>query len=509
MSEEYINELLDSLPLSFCFVNPLGVIVNANNPLQNLTGYLTTEMVGKNIDVLFFEKEEIEIFKKEISESQEKIEKEMTLLAKDKRKILIRVIASGQRDKKGNFNGYFLIFSEIKGKEEFQKELEKEVKQKTKALKESSLALLNILDDVEQSRLLAEREKNKTLAVIENFPEGLLFFNKENKLTSVNFKIQEIFGIKKKKLILGKKTPDLLNKYPSFTPLIKFLGEDEVKTTHRKELELKKDLILEVSVIPVVSKQEKLGTLVILRNITREKIVERLKSEFVSIAAHQLRTPLSSIKWVLKMILDGDLGSLTQEQRIFLEKTYKGNEKMIRLINDLLNVTKIEEGRIVYRLQEEDIIKIIKEVMDVFKEQSIIQNKNLKFEFIKPEEEKIIVQADREKLFLAFQNLIDNAFHYTPIGGNIKVVVKHLKDEGMVLTSIQDSGIGIPEEQQKRVFTRFFRATNTIKENVEGTGLGLFIAKNIIESHDGKIWFESKENQGSSFYFSLPVKKII
>jgi len=501
ISKKYLNKFLNSLPLAICFVNPLGKIIETNTYFQELTGYSSLEIINKSIDFIILEKEKAEILKKEITEIKKEIRKEIKLLTKERKEILTDISGFAKKDKEGNFKGYFLAFSLEK---EFQKKIEEEVKEKTKTLKESSLALLNILDDVEQSRFLAKRERDKTLAVIENFPEGLLFFSKENKLTSVNFKIQEIFGIKKKNLILGKTISELKN-IPSFIPLINFLGE-EINPIERKELELKKNLTLEVSSLPVISHGEKLGTLIILRDITREKIVERLKSEFVSIAAHQLRTPLSGIKWVLKMSLGGDLGPFSEEQRMFLEKTYQNNERMIRLINDLLNITRIEEGRILYQIKKENIIKIINEVINIFKEQNIIQKKNLKFEFIRPEK-KIIVLADREKLFLALQNLIGNAFCYTPKGGEIKVGVKYLKNKKQVLVFVQDTGIGIPQDQQKRVFARFFRASNAIREETEGTGLGLYIAKNIIESHGGKIWFKSKENEGSTFYFLLAAKE--
>lgn len=500
-SKKYFNKFLDSLPLAICFVNPLGRIMEVNAYFQELTGYCDLEIIDKNIDFIISEKERAEILKKEISEIKKEIKKELKLLTKEKREILTEIFGFLKKDKKGNFKGYFLTFSLEK---EFQKKLEEEVKERTKTLKESSLALLNILDDVEQSRLLVQRERDKTLAVIENFPEGLLFFSKENKLVSVNFKIQEIFGIKKKNLILGKTISELKN-ISSFISLINFLGE-EIKPIERKELELKKNLILEVSVLPVISRKEKLGTLIILRDISREKIVEKLKSEFVSITAHQLRAPLSGIKWILKMGIEGDLGPFTEEQKTFLEKTYQSNERMIRLINDLLNVTRIEEGKILYQLKEENIIKIINEAINVFKEQNVVQEKNLKFEFIKPEK-KIIVSTDREKLFLALQNLIGNAFYYTPKGGKVKVGVKYLKDKKEALVFVQDTGIGIPKDEQKRVFSRFFRASNAIKEETEGTGLGLYIAKNIIESHGGKIWFKSKENEGSTFYFLLAAKE--
>jgi signal transduction histidine kinase len=251
--------------------------------------------------------------------------------------------------------------------------------------------------------------------------------------------------------------------------------------------------------------EEKIGTLIILRDITREKTIERLKTEFVSISAHQLRTPLSAVKWTLRMILDEDLGEISKEQREFLEKTYLSNERMIHLINDLLNITRIEEGRFLYNVKSQDIIEIAEGIISPVKE--VAQRKGLRFEFQKSKTEIPKLELDPEKISLVFQNLLDNAVHYTKTGGLVKISIDCLKNKKEILISVKDTGIGISKAQQKRVFTRFFRGTNAIKTETQGTGLGLFIAKNIVEAHGGRIWFESKENKGTTFYFTLPVKE--
>ncbi len=371
-----------------------------------------------------------------------------------------------------------------------------------KMFKETREALLNILEDVEEERKRAEEERDKTMAIFQNFPEALLFFDRDNLLSSINPKAQELFGITPEKVI-GKNIKEF-KKISSLSPLIEILGE-EIKGVYRKELKLKENLVLEISAIPVFLGEEKIGTLVILRDITREKIVERLKTEFVSIAAHQLRTPLSAIKWTLRMILDGDLGRVPKEQRGFLEKTYQSNERMIHLINDLLNVTRIEEGRFLYNIKKQDITKEAEKVITPLKE--VAQRKGLNFKFQKPKTKIPELAVDSEKISLVFQNLVDNAIHYTNPGGKVKVSIEYLKDKKEILVSVQDTGIGIPKDQQNRVFSRFFRAANAIRAETEGTGLGLFIAKNIIEAHGGKIWFESEEGKGTTFYFTLPLEK--
>ncbi len=383
-------------------------------------------------------------------------------------------------------------------KEKREEELE-ELRKKTKELEQAKLALMNILEDVEEARQKAEIEKNKTLAIIQNFADGLLVFDKENKLTLVNPEAERIFNIKKEDLI-GKDIFQLA-KIPQIGSLIEILGDFDKKVS-RKEWSPKKDLVLEVSLVPISSNKKKMGSLVILHDISREKKIEELKSEFVSIAAHQLRTPLSAIKWTLKMLLDGDLGEITPEQKNFIEKTYQANERMIHLINDLLDVSRIEEGRYVYKPTLIRLDTIVEKMVNSYKE--LAENKGLVLE-LKVENGSFLVKVDVEKIKLAIQNLLENAISYTPKGGRVTVSLKERENE--IEFSIKDTGVGIPKDQQKRIFSKFFRAPNVMRMQTEGTGLGLFITKNIIESHGGKIWFESEEGKGTTFYFTLPLAK--
>ena len=381
------------------------------------------------------------------------------------------------------------------------KALVEELRRKTEELERSREGLLNILEDAEEARKIAEEEKNKTLAIINNFTDGLLVFDSENKLSLINPQAEKFLKVKPKDVV--GKSIDELAKFPKLLPLSNLLGK-EIKGVFRKELPLGEHLILEVSSIPIMMKEgEKIGDLVVLHDVTREKLVERMKTEFVSISAHQLRTPLSAIKWTLKMLLDGDLGPITKEQRNFIEKTYKSNERMIKLINDLLNVTRIEEGRYLYKPNFAQIEPIVQFVINSYKE--VIEGKKIKLELKKPKRKLPKVEVDTEKIKLAIQNLVDNAIRYTPNGGSIIISLKEKKGE--IEFSIKDTGIGIPKNQQARVFSKFFRGSNAIRFETEGTGLGLFITKNIIEAHGGRIWFVSEEGKGTTFYFTLPIKK--
>lgn len=385
----------------------------------------------------------------------------------------------------------------------------KELEKRTQELEDTRRALINMLEDVEEARLKAEEERSKTQAIITNFVDGILVLDKNNILILTNPKAEALFQFKEVEVI-GKSITEL-DKFPSLKSLIELLiknqpakkNDTELKNISRKELEVRESLILEVSTFPIFREKGKLGTSIILHDVSREKLIERMKTEFVSLAAHQLRTPLSAIKWTLRMILDGDLGKITKEQEDFLNKTYQSNERMISLINDLLNVARIEEGRYLFKLVPVQVEELVKAAINLYKDE--IKRKKITLDFQKPKIRLPKIQIDEEKIGLTIQNLIDNALRYTNPGGRVTISLKGGIKE--IELSVKDTGVGIPKEQQGRVFSKFFRGANVIRMEAEGSGLGLFITKNIIEAHGGRIWFNSEENKGAAFYFVLPLKK--
>lgn len=343
-------------------------------------------------------------------------------------------------------------------------------------------------------------DRNKILSIITYFVDGLLVFDRNNQLALINPQAEKFLEVKKEE-ILGESILRL-NSFENFRPLVSLLG-GEIKEVFKKEVRIGGKFILEVSAIPMMAQQEKIGTLVVLHNVTREKLVEMMKSEFVTLAAHQLRTPTSGIKWSLRMLLDGDLGAMSEGQKKVIEKAYNTNEKVIRLINDLLNVARIEEGKFLSKMVLSDIGEVIQSVVDLYSEE--IKKKKLKFEFKKSEKDLPQVMLDVDKIKIAIDNLVDNAIRYTLPGGRVTISIKEKEKE--IEVQIQDTGVGIPENEQDKIFTKFFRAENIMKMETEGTGLGLFITKYIIEAHGGSIWFESEEGEGTIFYFTLPLKK--
>jgi two-component system sensor histidine kinase VicK len=483
--EEYIHDLFNFSPLPICFISPVGVILEVNPAMERISGYRMDEIVSESVE-RFFKKEEIDVLAKDTTKNSFVNGRELKFFPKEGTEISVQVFTRVRRDERGEIVGYFLSLFDLS-----------EIKKTEAELKKIQVALLNILEDTEESRKRTGEEKNKTQAIITNLVDGLLFFDENRELVLINPQAQQFLNVSEK-TVIGKNITGL-KEIPETKSLTELLGE-ETKPVFRKELSLGKNLAIEVSSLRMEKDGANAGNLVVLHDVTREKIVERLKTEFVSLAAHQLRTPLSAIKWSLKMLLEEDMGKLKREQAEILEKTYQSNERMIALINDLLNVARIEEGRFIINPTSVEMEKICRAVISAL--EGTFKMRGLELSFIKPKGKISQVAVDEEKMTMAIQNLLDNAMKYTPKGGKVVLSLEETS-EGIIVT-VKDTGIGIDKEDQNRVFTKFFRAQEAVLTEPAGTGLGLYMVRNIIESHGGRIWFESKPGKGSNFHFILP-----
>lgn len=242
------------------------------------------------------------------------------------------------------------------------------------------------------------------------------------------------------------------------------------------------------------------GTLVI-RVVDQVTSINKMKSEFVSVASHQLRTPLSAIRWETELLLTKSRKGLNKKQLQNIENINSLGSRMARLVNDLLDVARIDQRRLFLKKVPFDVVKttenVVGDISVLVKSRNISLNYNCKKKIPR-------VIGDPERIKMVIENLVNNAIKYTPNDGKIEIKLS-AKDNQMIF-SVKDNGVGIPEEQLGRVFDKFFRSDNAVKYQTEGTGLGLYIAKNIIEQTGGKIWFQSVENLGSIFSFSLPIK---
>ncbi len=232
------------------------------------------------------------------------------------------------------------------------------------------------------------------------------------------------------------------------------------------------------------------------------KRLDTLKSQFVSIAAHELRTPLATVFGYLELVLDDRVESLTSLQRQFIETARNGASRLMTITNDLLDTTQIESGQVELFLKPENLSALVETVAAELKPQFNAKNQQI---FIKIATDLPLALCDATRTVQILTNLISNASKYTPENGSVTVQVSVADQEGYLLVVVSDTGVGIPPEDQEKLFTRFFRAGTATLTGATGTGLGLHITRNLVELHGGRIWFESQLNQGSTFCFTLPV----
>lgn len=229
--------------------------------------------------------------------------------------------------------------------------------------------------------------------------------------------------------------------------------------------------------------------------------LDEAKDEFISMASHQLRTPLTSIKGYLSMLIEGDMGTVSKEQKQVLSEAFMSSERMVRLISDFLNVSRLQTGKFVIEKRPVDLAQLVQHEINSLKPNAAAREQ--KFVYKTPKNIPIM-ELDESKIQQVVMNFADNAIYYSKDAGTITVTLKKTKD-GFVEFTVKDQGIGVPEKERAQLFNKFFRATNARRARPDGTGVGLFLAKKVIDEHKGQIIFESKEGKGSTFGFRLPL----
>lgn len=382
-------------------------------------------------------------------------------------------------------------------------------------LMEERVGLLSKQKLQEQVQIAIRKEKEdkeRLDAIVSNLDTGIVEYSHDFKIMLVNKKAEEILGITAQEVVGSVITSDDANK-PALIPLVQVLypmlsdsvikGHMSPGKAHMFEMKLTQpqEIYLQVVIIPLYDAQFQVSHYMkVLRDVSRDQAIAKSKSEFISVVAHQLRTPLSAVKWVFRLLLDEDEGALNPSQHELMQKGYDSNERMIELVNDMLDVARIEEGRFGFEFHYADLSGLIAKVVDTYAVTAKKDNTELTFEkrgLLPP------LKIDSSRIQLVLQNLVDNALKYTPAGGKITVRAETIP--GYLQISVQDTGIGIPKEEQSKMFTKFFRGTNALKFQTDGSGLGLFIIKNIIERHGGTISFESEEKKGTTFRLTLPL----
>lgn len=241
---------------------------------------------------------------------------------------------------------------------------------------------------------------------------------------------------------------------------------------------------------------------IVIRSFEKLAEANRMKSEFVSVVSHQLRSPLSNLKWAIELLMSGKITPVNEKQLEYLQILQENSRRMEGLVSDLLIVSRIQQGKYALREEKVPFKNLVEKVVEEARIFSKASNVGIKLD---AEEELSQIFIDPFQIKLVVENLLDNAIRYTKAGGNIEI--KLMKKNNNLRLEMQDSGVGIPKEDQKYIFQKFFRSENVLKHQTEGSGLGLYIAKSIIEKSKGKIGFKSQEGVGSTFWFTLPINK--
>lgn len=384
-----------------------------------------------------------------------------------------------------------------------------EIQKRSTEIKDQQKAVLNILEDVDEEKHNVEKEKDKLDKILFSIGDGVFVVDKNLKIILYNQAAAKISGYSTSEA-RGKNYRDILKFIHDKTGEVSSEFIDNALRTGKIQ-EMSKDTVLvnksgervavADSAAPLVGRDGKvIGCVVVFRDVTKEREVDRAKTEFVSLASHQLRTPLSAINWYAEMLIAGDAGKVNPEQKEYLEEIYKGNQRMVDLVNSLLDVSRIELGTFAVEPVTVDLRAILDIIVNELKNK--IDSKKLNFKS-RVDSKLKTYSGDPKLLNIIFQNLISNAVKYTPDKGEVKVDIKKGVDNVMI--TIADSGIGIPAGQQDKIFTKLFRADNVRETDTEGTGLGLYIVKSIIEQSGGKISFVSKQDKGTVFTVLLPI----
>jgi len=234
------------------------------------------------------------------------------------------------------------------------------------------------------------------------------------------------------------------------------------------------------------------------RSNEKLKELDETKDEFISMASHQLRTPLTSVKGYLSMVLDGDAGKITETQQQLLNQAFVSSQRMVFLIADLLNVSRLKTGKFIIDKSPTDLSEMVESELAQLTE--VAKSRNLTLTYDKPKDFPI-VELDETKTRQVVMNFVDNAIYYTPSGGKIKLELT--SDRRNIYFMVKDNGLGVPKDEQAHLFTKFYRAKNAQKARPDGTGLGLFMAKKVINEQGGTLLFESTEGKGSTFGFKF------
>jgi len=357
----------------------------------------------------------------------------------------------------------------------------------------SLLFLKKIDEGEEEGKLLRERQKE----IVENMVEGLVAHGADGRILMVNEAAEKFLNARFAD-VKGKKIGEIDN--PSqllravFTPM-----EDRKELSFSFKDDLEQELFYQIVQVPL--SKERGEILKIIRDVSRAKYLDRMKNEYITMMSHKILTPLTNIKWAAGVLLGNGLDE--QKKQGSVKNITDNANKLIEFTSHLLNITEIEEGLFGYKFEKTDIAELAEEIIKNYQQEAF--QRGIKILMDDPKKNFYFVKGDKNRLSSAMANYIDNAVKYSPNGGQIEVSLH--QDKYTLWFAVKDGGVGISPESVGSLFTKFFRDKRAKAVHTEGTGAGLFIVKNIIEKHGGKVGYDPIKTGGSMFYFTLPVYK--
>ncbi len=370
--------------------------------------------------------------------------------------------------------------------------------------------LLGLLIMASLNSVASASRREKT--IFESVADGLVVIDRHARIINMNGAAETIFGWKRSDA-LGKNFDDVF-----------VATDDKGRPISREQLpiwqalsghkvsakfgHLRKDgTVFPASVLasPLHGDDGATGAVLIYRDISKEEELDRAKREFISVASHQLLTPVSAVKGFLSLILEGDFGPVTDKQKEYLDKLYHLNERMIELVEDLLNVSRIDMGVFEALVEPVDMKAFIGGEVDAVRPIAATKGVRVEEQY---GSQTLTLRISPKLLRSVVQNLLSNAIKYTPEGGQVGVTLERTTQDEKdgILLSVRDTGYGIPESAKAKIFSKFFRADNVRIMGTEGTGLGLYIVRSVMNLVRGKIWFESEEGRGTTFFAFFPAK---
>ena len=474
-NQEKLAGILDNAGEAIISINEQQQIQLFNQGAERIFGYRAKEVMGEKLDILL-----PDIFR-------------------DIHRQHIENFSQANQRSRTMTNRNSNVYGRRKHGEEFPAEASI-----SKLQTQDGLIFTVMLQDIterQQAAAKIRRSENQLKLITDSLPILISYVDNQQRYRYINQTYQTWFG-KSRQELLGLKVEEIVGRknYCKILPYIEKALSGEV-TNFEIDLALKNSRWLNATYIPDINSEGHVkGFFAMIEDITERKAIEQMKSEFVSVASHEMRTPLTSIHGVLKLMATGHLGQFSDRGQEMIQIAVRNTDRLVRLINDVLDLERMESGREIIEKEKATSTDLINQAVNIIQEMA--QQHQIMIETESNESTDIDLWVDCDRILQTLTNLLSNAIKFSPSGS--KVWIKVEKQEKDVLFTIKDQGRGIPQDKLETIFERFQQVDATDSRKKGGTGLGLAICRHIVEQHGGRIWAKSTLGKGSSFFFTLP-----